>query len=251
MTSYVSALRRHVAADRADDRLDEVVVLRRCAQYRKAFRWAAVSYPVDVVHLDAAAAFVRRYGAAVDVAGAYELEAAMSVGIDPFRVILHQNDCSAVPVLEAVDAGVGRVVVDNAKSVALLAAATLRRQRVLIEVTDRPLDALAQDVVSCESLDLIGLHRRLSPGESGAAAVTAMIAAMGRIARRHGVIAARLSLADVDVAEWDCEPADLRALSAAIDDAVETGCIAGQFPRPAVNLSPSRAALMPRAQRHW
>jgi Pyridoxal-dependent decarboxylase, pyridoxal binding domain len=249
MTAYVPALRFHVAADRDDRRLDEVVALRRCAQYRKAFRWAAVSYPADVARLDAAADFVRRYGSSVDVADTDELETALSAAIDPLRVILHPTDSSAGSIRDAMHAGVGRIVVNSTSQVDVLAATLHRRQRVLIEVTDRPVGRLAEDVVSGRSLDLIGLHRRLTPGENGTATVTAMIAAMRRIAQRHAVIPARLSLADVDVAEWGCEPADLRGLSTAIGDAVETGCIAGRFARPAVNVSPSPAALLPGAQR--
>ncbi len=98
-------------------------------------------------------------------------------------------------------------------------------------------------------LNLIGLHRRFTPGEPGAPAVVATIAAMQRIAKQHGVIPARLSLAEVDVADWGRNAADLTAMSDAIGDAVETGCIAARFGRPAVNVSPSAAALMPGRQR--
>ncbi len=148
-----------------------------------------------------------------------------------------------------VDAGVGRVVVNSSTDLADLAASVVRRQRVLIEVTDRPVEGLAEDVVASQRLDLIGLHRHLSPGEPGATAVVAMIAAMRRIAEQHGVIPARLSLADVDVADWGRTAVDLTALADAIGDAVETGCIAARFGRPAVNVSPSVAALVPGRQR--
>ena len=72
-----------------------------------------------------------------------------------------------------------------------------------------------------------------------------MIDAMRCIARRHGVIPARLSLADVDVANWGCDPADISNVSSAIDDAIESGCIAARFAHPAVNVSPSPGALLP------
>lgn len=184
MTTFASALRLHAVTERSDTRLDGAVAVRRCAQYRKAFRWAAV------------------------------------------------------------DAGVGRIVVNSATHIAELAATALRRQRVLIQSTDRPVEELAEDVVASECLDLIGLHRRLMPGDPGAAAVGAMIAAMERISQQHGVIPARLSLADVDVADWGRNVADLTAMSDAIGDAIETGCITAGFGRPAVNVSPSAAALV-------
>ncbi len=63
----------------------------RTCQYRKAFRWAAVSYPFDVLSLDAPWVWIRRHGVAVDVGDADELDTALSTGIDPLRVIMHQS----------------------------------------------------------------------------------------------------------------------------------------------------------------
>ncbi|HTY27020.1 MAG TPA: hypothetical protein VMD51_02590 [Mycobacterium sp.] len=248
MTTFASAPRLLPVAERSDARLDGAVAVRRCAQYRKAFRWAAVSYPVDVLSLDAPSAWIRRHGVSVDVGDGDELETALSAGVDPLRVIMHQSGPHAAPVRDVVDAGVGRVVVNSSANVAVLAATASRQQRVLIQVTDRPVEGLAEDVVASERLDLIGLHRHLTPGEPGVAAVVAMIAAMQRIAKQQGVIPARLSLADVDVADWGRNAVDLNAMSDAIGDAIETGCIAARFGRPAVNVSPSAAALVPGRQ---
>jgi hypothetical protein len=249
MTAFASALRLHAVAERSDARLDGAVAVRRCAQYRRAFRWAAVSYPVDVLSLEAPSAWIRRHGVSVDVGDGFELETALSAGVDPLRVIMHQSDPQGAPVRDMVDAGVGRVVVNSAANVAALAAVAFRRQRVLLQVTDRPVEEVARRVVASERLDLIGLHGRLTPGEPGAAAVVAMISAMQRIANQLGVIAARLTLADVDVADWGRNATDLTAMSDAIGDAIETGCIAARFGRPAVNVSPSAAALLPGGQR--
>ena len=249
MTTFASAPRLHAVGERTDARLDGAVAVRRCAQYRKAFRWAAVSYPVDVLSLDAPSVWIRRHGVSVEVGGGDELEWALSAGIDPLRMIMHQTGLQAAPVRDVVDAGVGRVVVNSSTDIAVLAAATTsRRQRVLIQVTDRPVEGLAEEVVASGCLDLIGLHRRLTLGEPGAAAVMAMIASMRRIGEL-GVIPARLSLADVDVADWGRNAVGLTAMSDAIGDAIETGCIAARFGRPAVNVSPSPAALVPGRQR--
>jgi hypothetical protein len=43
-----------------DARLDGAVAVRRCAQCRKAFRWAAVSCLAEVLSLDAPSAWIRR-----------------------------------------------------------------------------------------------------------------------------------------------------------------------------------------------
>jgi hypothetical protein len=74
-------------------------------------------------------------------------------------------------------------------------------------------------------------------------------ASMERIVDQLGVITARLSLADVDVADWGRNAVDLTAISDAIGDAIETGCIAARFGRPAANVSPSAAGLFPGRQR--
>ncbi len=41
------AVTRHAVPD---TRLDEAIVLRRCAMFRKASRGTAVSYPADILH---------------------------------------------------------------------------------------------------------------------------------------------------------------------------------------------------------
>lgn len=240
-----SLLRLSSVAHRVEENIEQTVAVRRCAQYREAFRGAAVSFPVEVIAMDAPSAWVRRHGISVDVADIGGLEAAMAAGVDPLRVVMGFADSSAGPIRRAVGAGVGRVVINSAVQAAVLADAVTGRQRVLVEVTDQPVEALAAEVVGRDRLELIGLHRRLLAGEHAVSTVVTMIRAMRRVARESGVIPARLSLADIDVADWGCDPADLGAVSDAIDDAIETGCIAASSGRPAVNLAPSFAALVP------
>lgn len=228
----------------ADPRLTEAVMLRRCAQYRKAFRCAAVSYPDDVLGLQVPAEWVKRHGVAVDVADTDGVDLALARGVLPQRIIMHASDPKAVALVQAAEAGAGRFVVNSLSQVGILADAASHRQRVLIDVTDDN-DALVAAVVAGAGLDMIGVHRRLGSGEDGRATVLAMIATMREISRRYSVIPARLSLGDVDVADWGCDPEDLAAIAAAVDDAVEDGCIVGRFPSPAVNVAPSCAALTP------
>ncbi len=237
------AVSRHRAPAGSDERVNETVTLRRCAQYRKAFRCAAVSYPAEVLGLDAAADWIRRHGVAVDVVDAGGLAATRSAGILMQRVVMHTR---AIP--RPATAGAGRFVVDSAHQVVELTggAPQQQRRRVLIDLTTRAdTDDLVAAVISGIGLDLIGVHRRLRRGEEGRVVVGAMIAAMREIARRHAVIPVRLSLGDIDAADWGCAPDDLAAIAAAVDDAVEDGCIASRFPSPAVAVAPSRAAMMP------
>jgi diaminopimelate decarboxylase len=223
----------------ADPRLNEVIALRRCAQYRKAFRCAAVSYPADILGLQAPADWIRRHGVAVDVVDTDGFARALTAGILPQRIIMHRPATAGTA-----EAGAGRFVVDSRQQVDGLATTARQRRRVLVDITDQDADDLVAAVIGGAGLDLIGVHRRLHGGESGSAAVRAMVTAMRGFARRYNVIPARLSLGDIDAAEWGCRRDDLVAIAAAVDDAVEDGCVASRFPSPAVNIAPSRSALI-------
>ena len=144
------------AVQRLDPRLDITVALRRCATYRKALRGAAISYPADVLWMEPVATWVRRHGACVDVSSAEELELAVAKGIPPRRLVMHRADATARPIRLAVDAGAGRFVVDSAQQIAVLADSARRTQRVLVDVTAQPADALAAEVMAHPRLDLIG-----------------------------------------------------------------------------------------------
>jgi diaminopimelate decarboxylase len=77
-------------------------------------------------------------GLGCDVASGGELALALRAGFDPRRIYLHGNAKSAVELHEALEAGVGHVVIDSLDELELLdriAAETGRRQEVLIRVT--------------------------------------------------------------------------------------------------------------------
>jgi integrase len=65
--------------------VDGTVVLRRCALYRDAFRYIAVSLPAELLRFEAVAEWARRQRVTVDVTTADELDHAISVGISPPR----------------------------------------------------------------------------------------------------------------------------------------------------------------------
>jgi diaminopimelate decarboxylase len=80
----------------------------------------------------------REEGLSVDVASGGELYAALQAGFPPGRILLHGNNKGPGEVRDAVEAGVGTVVVDNLEDVAMLdgeAGARGRPQRVLVRVT--------------------------------------------------------------------------------------------------------------------
>lgn len=80
----------------------------------------------------------REEGLSVDVASGGELYAALQAGFAPERIHMHGNAKSERELTEALDAGVGTVIVDNLGEIAALGRlATARgvRQRVLVRVT--------------------------------------------------------------------------------------------------------------------
>lgn len=77
-------------------------------------------------------------GLSVDVASGGELAAALRAGFPPGRIEMHGNNKDAAEIHQALDAGVGTIVVDSLDEVALvdaIARGRAARQRVLIRVT--------------------------------------------------------------------------------------------------------------------
>jgi diaminopimelate decarboxylase len=121
---------------------DEGALRGAARRHREAF--AAHDPDVEVVYASKAyfgLAMLRlalEEGLSVDVASGGELYAALRAGFEPGRIYLHGNNKDAREVAEALDAGVGTVILDNLDEVPLIdreASARGRRQRVLVRVT--------------------------------------------------------------------------------------------------------------------
>jgi diaminopimelate decarboxylase len=108
----------------------------------RAFR-AAFAAQADGVHLSFAtkafpcAAVLRTLaeeGIGADVASGGELAIALRAGVAPSQITLHGNAKSERELLEALDAGVGLIVIDNADELARLERLAGGRQNVMIRV---------------------------------------------------------------------------------------------------------------------
>lgn len=169
---------------------DEGALRGMARAYRAAF--AALAPDVDVIYASKAyfgQAMLRlacEEGLCVDVASGGELFAALRAGFPPERIYMHGNNKDARELGEALDAGVGTIIVDNLDEVGLLsreAAARGRVQPVLIRVTPGvkpsthsyistgqldskfgfsieggPAREAVDAVRAAASLDLVGLH---------------------------------------------------------------------------------------------
>ena len=183
------------------------------------------------------AAAVRTHGHGVQTRSPDELAVAVSLGIPAARIVLLDDGMTAAPIRCGVDAGVGRIVLACAEQVKVLASCAPRRQRILLDVRADAADA----VCACRGLDLVGLHARLAPASElpdYLDVVAEMVAQMTWIRRHHDVIATRVSLAGGRLLGDTADFGDLRAFTAALEDAFDDACARFRFPRPALILTP-------------
>ncbi len=98
----------------------DVIHLRaRCAEARRAFGDGAV-YAAKAFLCRAMARLVAEEGLGMDVATGGELHIALEAGFPPGRLVMHGNNKSRTEVRSAIDAGVGRIVVDSFDELDLL-----------------------------------------------------------------------------------------------------------------------------------
>jgi diaminopimelate decarboxylase len=121
---------------------DEAHVREQARRYRRAlaahYPKSAVFYAGKAFLCGAMAALAEEEGMGLDVVSGGELYTALGVGFPAADILLHGNNKSAGELAMALDAGVGRIVVDNFDELAALeamAAARGMRPRVLLRVT--------------------------------------------------------------------------------------------------------------------
>ncbi len=110
---------------------DEGALREAARRYREAF--AAHDPDVEVVYASKAyfglamLRLAREEGLSVDVASGGELYAALRAGFPPERIYMHGNNKDAREVAEALDAGVGTIILDNLDEIPLIDARGGRR----------------------------------------------------------------------------------------------------------------------------
>ncbi|MGW6006109.1 diaminopimelate decarboxylase [Oerskovia enterophila] len=127
--------------------LDEADLRERARSYRRAFEaaFAEVGAGVDVYYAGkaflsvAVARWVHSEGLRVDTATGGELAVALRAGVPGEHIGLHGNNKSDAEIARALDAGVGRIIVDSLVEVERVAAASRARggapAPVMIRVT--------------------------------------------------------------------------------------------------------------------
>ncbi|HET8662272.1 MAG TPA: diaminopimelate decarboxylase [Micromonosporaceae bacterium] len=117
---------------------DEADFRGRCRAFRDAFAGADVYYAGKAFLCRAVVRMVAEEGLGLDVCTAGELATAFAAGMPPERLGLHGNNKSVQELARALDAGVGRIVLDSFDEIdRLTALARERRVRpaVMVRVT--------------------------------------------------------------------------------------------------------------------
>lgn len=110
----------------------------RARQFRHAFPSSEVYYAAKAFLCLPLCRVLEEEGLGLDVASGGELHAALTGGFPPDRMILHGNNKQDEDIARSVEAGVGRIAIDNLEEVERVskaAASAGRRQSVVIRVT--------------------------------------------------------------------------------------------------------------------
>lgn len=200
---------------------------------RRRLPLAGCGLPAAVLRDPAVAAWVRAHGVTVYADDGAELGLAGRCGVRPAEVVLRCGG-TAESIVGALDLGVSRFLVSCEQHVAVLTACA--RHDTYVHVDDE-----CPAVVGHGCLDVIGLHCQIAargPQDWGAAAerLLSRIAAL----RTDGSTLTRISLTGGPMAIWiDGDKAELKAIAAAVDEAIDEGCARWRLPRPSVTFAPS------------
>ncbi|MEV4542763.1 diaminopimelate decarboxylase [Micromonospora echinaurantiaca] len=118
--------------------LDEDDLRSRCRDFRAAFPDVDVYYAGKAFLCRAVVRMIDEEGLHLDVCSGGELATALAAGMPPERIGFHGNNKSVAELTRAVDAGVGRIIVDSFTEIDRLSALARERgvrPKVLIRVT--------------------------------------------------------------------------------------------------------------------
>ena len=255
--------------------VDESDVRERCRAYRGALLTDEVAYAGKAFLCREMARWATQEGLSLDVCSAGELAVARSVGFPAERIILHGNAKTPDDLRAALDYRVGRIVLDSAAEVPLLAAllnGTGRRQKVLLRVTPGldvdthpalttgvndqkfgcPLAGGAaaeavRRIVAQPDLELVGLHCHLGSQVSRLAAVEEaarrLIALMAAVRDEHHLTLSQLDLGGGHAVPYRLgDPEfDLTTFVSRVRMVIRCEAAAHRLPVPRITVEPGRA----------
>lgn len=259
--------------------LDEDDFRQRARAFRDGFAGYDVYYAGKAFLCTAVARWVAEEGLCLDVCSNGELTVALRAGVDPARIGYHGNNKSAMELRRAVDAGVGRIIVDSFHEIERVADVARQlgvSQGVMIRVTagveahthefiataheDQKFgfsiasgDAFeaATRVLAEDGLELRGLHSHIGSqifDTSGwEVAGRRVLALHARVAAELGHVLPELDLGGgfgIAYTTQD-DPADPATLAAQITKIVTGECAALGIEVPHLSIEPGRAIVGP------
>jgi diaminopimelate decarboxylase len=259
--------------------LDELDLRQRCRDYRGAFGGAQVYYAAKAFLCTAVARWVEEEGLGLDVCTGGELAVALRAGFPGERILLHGNNKSVAELAAALDAGVGRVVVDSTEEIARLSELCVERgvrQRVLVRTTvgveahthefiatahedqkfgfslagGDALDAVRR-VLAAPGLELVGLHSHIGSQifDTGGFEVAAhrVVGLLAEVRDAVGVELPELNLGGgFGIAYTSADdPVDVVEMGRSLRSIVERECTSYGINVPALAIEPGRGIVGP------
>ena len=258
---------------------DEADFRERCRKFKEAFGGAEVFYAGKAFLATHVVRILVEEGLSLDVCTGGELAVALRGGMPPHRIGLHGNNKSVAELTRAVEAGVGRIIVDSFDEIERLnaiARRTAKRPKVMVRVTvgveahtheyiataheDQKFGfslsggaaAAAVDKILTEDvLELRGLHSHIGSQifDTSGFEVSArrLLSLQARINEKHGVELPELDLGGgfgiaYTTQDTPAEPADLATNLMRI---VKQECAALHLGVPHLSIEPGRAIVGP------
>ncbi|MDQ1666629.1 MAG: diaminopimelate decarboxylase [Actinomycetota bacterium] len=259
--------------------VDEADFRSRCRDYREAFGGAMVFYAAKAFLSTGVVRWLEEEGLGIDVCTGGELAVALRAGFPAERLLMHGNNKSVAELAAALDAGVGRIVVDSFDEIERLAglaeqrditAPVLVRATVGVEAHTHEFIATAHEdqkfgfsladgsvheavrrVLAAPSLELLGVHSHIgsqifdtSGFEVAAHRVVGLLAA---VRDEHGVELPELNLGGgmgIVYTSAD-DPVDVAETARSLDDIVARECASYGLARPRLAIEPGRGIAGP------
>ncbi|MGW6401575.1 diaminopimelate decarboxylase [Streptomyces sp. NPDC055134] len=262
--------------------LDEEDFRARCRAWRDAFGSDAdVFYAGKAFLSRAVVRWLHEEGLNLDVCSGGELATALSAGMPPARIAFHGNNKSEEEIEQAVEFGVGRIVLDSFQEivrVSHIAERLGKRQPVQIRVTvgveahthefiataheDQKFGiALAggqaaeavRRALKLDGLELIGIHSHIGSQIFDMAgfevAARRVVSLLAEVRDEHGVELPEIDLGGgLGIAYTsDDDPSEPHEIAKALGEIVTRECEAAGLRTPRISVEPGRAIVGPTA----
>lgn len=261
--------------------LDEADFRARCRAWTDAFEGADVFYAGKAFLSRAVVRWLREEGLNLDVCSGGELATALAAGMPAERIAMHGNNKSPAEIQRAVEAGVGRIVLDSYQEivrVAHIAERLGRRQRVQIRVTvgveahthefiatahedqkfglalaDGQAAEAVRRVLKLDALELVGIHSHIGSQifDMAGFEVSArrVVGLLTEIRDEHGVELPEIDLGGgLGIAYTpEDDPREPYEIAKALRDIVSRECTAAGLAMPRLSVEPGRAIVGPTA----